>query len=85
MRGPGYLWPPRQLTPGQQMAHAMLAGTYPMDSFDWRNWYEKTEKRHRRMPEDNRKQIAEAERKREKREAAKTRKEQEAERASDFH
>ena len=27
--GTGYLWPPRQLTPGQQLAHAMMAGTYP--------------------------------------------------------
>ena len=52
--GTGYLWPPRQLTPGQQMAHAMMAGTYPMDSFDWRNWKAKLDERHRRMLEDNR-------------------------------
>ena len=59
--GSGYLWPPRQLTPGQQLAHAMMAGTYPIDNFDWRNWYEKTQEGHRRMLEDNRRQIAEAE------------------------
>ena len=80
-----YLWPPRQLTPGQQMAHAMMASTFPMDSFDWRNWKAKLDERHRRMLEDNRKQIAEAEqrqREREEREAAEARKDQEAERAA---
>ena len=83
--GTGYLWPPRQLTPGQQMAHAMMAGTYPVDSFDWRNWKAKLDERHRRMLEDNREQIAEAEqrqREREEREAAEARKAQEAERAA---
>ena len=67
------------------MAHAMMAGTYPMDSFDWRNWNEKMDERHRRMLEDNRRQIAEAEqrqREREEREAAEARKAQEAERAA---
>jgi hypothetical protein len=83
--GPGYLWPPRQLTPGQQMAHALMAGTYPVDSFDWRNWKAKLDERHRRMLEENRRQIAEAEqrqREREEREAAQVRKDQEAERAA---
>ena len=67
------------------MAHAMMAGTYPMDSFDWRNWYEKMDERHRLMLEDNRKQIAEAEqrqREREEREQAEARNEQKAERAA---
>jgi hypothetical protein len=84
--GRGYLWPPRQLSPGEQMARAMMAGTYPMDNFtDHLNWYEKMEERHRRMLEDNRKQIAEAEqrqREREEPEAAEARKAQEAERAA---
>src|SRR5262245_2311023 len=81
--GPGYLWPPRELTPGQQMAHAMMAGTYPVDHFDWWNWKEKYDERHRRMLEDNRRQIADAEqrqRERQEREAAEAREAQEAER-----
>jgi hypothetical protein len=44
------------------MARAMMAGTYPLDNFaDCLNWYERLEERHRRMLEDNRRQIAEAE------------------------
>ena len=82
--GSGYLRPPRQLDLGQQMARAMMAGTYPLDSFaDCLDWEAKIEERHRRMLEDNRKQIAEAEqRQREEREAAEARKAQEAERAA---
>jgi hypothetical protein len=68
------LWPPPQLTLGQQMARAMLAGTYPMDSFaDCLAWPDRLEERHRRALEDNRRQIAEAEqrqREREEREQA---------------
>jgi hypothetical protein len=82
----GYVWPPRQLSLGEQMARAMMAGTYPLDNYmDCLNWYEKMEERNRRMLEDNRKQIAEAEqrqRERQEREAAEARKAQEAERAA---
>ena len=84
--GSGYLWPPRQLSLGEQMARAMMAGTYPMDSFaDCLDWEAKLEERHRRMLEDNRRAIAEAkqrQREREEREAAEARKAQEAERAA---
>jgi hypothetical protein len=61
-----------------------MASTYPVDSFDWRNWKTKLDERHRRMLEDNRRQIAEEQRQREReeREAAEARKAQEAERTA---
>ena len=79
----GYLWPPPQPNPGQQCL-ANDAGTDPL-RLDWRNGMRRPEERHRRMLEDNQRQIAEAEqrqREREEREAAEARKAQEAERAA---
>jgi hypothetical protein len=86
--GPGYLWPPRQLDPGQQMALAMMANP---DAFAERFLAHEAakgtylEEGARRALEDNRRQIAEAEqrqRQRAEREAAEARKAQEAERAA---
>jgi hypothetical protein len=84
--GPGYLWPPRQLTLGQQRALAMMANPDAFtDRFIASKAMDYVEERHRRMLEDNRKQIAEAEQRqrgRDEREAAEARKGREAERAA---
>jgi hypothetical protein len=76
----GYLWPP----PQPNLALQYLA-IMPPDNFNWREWELEFEARDRKIREDNRRQIAEAEqrqREREEREAAEARKEQEAERAA---
>ena len=86
--GPGYLWPPRQLDPGQQLARMMMANP---DVFAERFLAHEAaagvylDEGVRRALEDNQRQIAEAEqrqREREEREAAEARKAQEAERAA---
>ena len=86
--GPGYLWPPRQLDPGQQLARMMMANP---NAFAERFLAHEAaagvylDEGVRRALEDNQRQIAEAEqrqREREEREAAEARKAQEAERAA---
>jgi hypothetical protein len=86
--GPGYLWPPRQLDPGQQLARMMMANP---DAFEGHFLAHEAaagvylDEGVRRALEDNQRQIAEAEqrqREREEREAAEARNEQKAERAA---
>src|SRR5262249_10369684 len=53
-------WPSQVPSPAQQMAQAMLDNpTAYADHFDWRNWHEEIGRRHCRMIEDNRRQVAE--------------------------
>jgi hypothetical protein len=86
--GPGYLWRPRRLDPGQQLARMMMANP---NAFAERFLAHEAaagvylDEGVRRALEDNQRQIAEAEqrqREREQREAAEARKEHEAERAA---
>ena len=86
--GPGYLWPPRQLDPGQQLARMMLASP---NAFEGRFLAHEAaagvylEEGVRRALEDNQRQIAEAEqrqREREEREQAESKAAAEADRAA---
>ena len=69
--GPGYLWPPRQLDPGQQLARMMLANP---DAFAERFLAHEAaagvylDEGVRRALEDNQRQIAEAEQRQRERE-----------------
>ena len=86
--GPGYLWPPRQLDPGQQLARMMLANP---DAFAERFLAHEAaagvylDEGVRRALEDNQRQIAEAEqrqRERQEREQAESKAAAEADRAA---
>ena len=78
--GPGYLWPPRQLDPGQQLARMMMANPTAFEGHFLAHEAAAgvyLEEGVRRALEDNQRQIAEAEqrqREREEREAAEARK-----------
>jgi hypothetical protein len=86
--GPGYLWPPRQLDPGQQLARMMLANPTAFEGHFLAHEAAAgvyLQEGVRRALEDNQRQIAEAaqrQREREERETAEVRKAQEAERAA---
>jgi hypothetical protein len=63
--------------PVTNLALQVLAAM-PPDNFDWRNWHQEFEKRDRRILEDNRTQIAEAEQRQREREVAEAHKAKEA-------
>ena len=77
--GPGYLWPPRQLDPGQQLARMMMANPTAFEGHFLAHEAAAgvyLEEGVRRALEDNQRQIAEAEqrqRERDEREAAEAR------------
>ena len=86
--GPGYLWPPRQLDPGQQLARMMMANP---NAFEGHFLAHEAaagvylDEGVRRALEDNQRQIAEAEqrqREREEREQAESKAAAEADRAA---
>ena len=82
--GPGYLWPPRQMDPGQQLARMMLANPTAFEGHFLAHEAAAgvyLDEGVRRALEDNQQQIAAAEqrqREREEREAAEARKATEA-------
>jgi len=88
VRSDGYAYPPPQPTLAQEMARAMMANPSLFNPpGPGPNWHEEIEARDRKILEENRRQIAEAEarqRAREESEAAEARKAQEADRAAYF-